>query len=213
MLAELLIMFGLQGISRGIKSFDTVSSDNKYGIYIDGNGDYRINPTCRKVYYGHTKYGDRVIKDRKTGKILINIDLDKAKQYEQEAINKGYSFYFRSNGGNGLYKLGNSDIDGPRYCKVNEDKNIYYVRREINYIDPVTNEFCTGFFYMDMNYNLVSPTEKLIESYGDNELLYKTIMNECNHSDRKYNMKNDIVMYLGKASGFKYSHMSMRGKR
>lgn len=214
MLAELLIMLGLEKTKETMNSLSMSSEPDEFGVFIDGNGDLRILPSLKKVFYGYTKYGERVIKDKKTGSTIINVDLERAKQNETSAIQKGDKFFLRSaGGGRGMYKMGNQEIEGARYCEVGKNDTILYVRRCINYINNKTNESCNGFFYMDMNYNLVSPSDELRKSHiGDKNFtkLCNKIMSEINNSNRKYLMKQDRVIYIGDANGYKYDHSSLR---
>lgn len=215
MLAELLIMLGIDKTTNLFSSYEVNTTPDENGVYIDGNGDYRLLKSHTKVRYGFNKYGERVLKEAKSGKTLLNVDVEKAKENESKAKEQGYQFYLRSaNGGKGLHKLGNDEISGTRYCKVGDANNKYYVRREISYIDPDTDEYCSGFFYMDMQYNLVAPSEMLLErDCPPRTELYEKIMNEHNHSERKKHLKDDVIMYLGKSSGFKYTHRAIRSQR
>lgn len=214
MLAELLIMLGLEKTKETMHSLSMSSEPDEFGVFIDGNGDLRILPSLKKVFYGYTKYGERVIKDKKTGSIIINVDLERARQNEASAIKKGDRFFLRSaGGGRGMYKMGNQEIEGARYCKIGESNDVFYVKRCINYIDVDTNATCNGFFFMDMNYNLVSPSDELRKAhYNDKDFtkMCSKIMREINNSNRKHLMKNDKVIYAGKANGYKYDHASLR---
>ena len=162
MLAELLIMFGLSGADHLINSATEDIEADKWGVYQDKNGELRLNTTMKKVFYGHSKNGENVLY-YKNGKIAKNIGIDEAKEKENEAIKNGYNFYLRAPmGGSFIEKMGNNDIDGERYCKVNESNDVYYVKRYISLGKPSDDNWYHGSFYMDMNYNLVAPTEECI---------------------------------------------------
>ena len=163
MITELLIMLGLSGANNICDMCVEAEKADKWGVYKDKNGELRINPTLRKVYFGHTEDGDEVIYYKKGG-IAKNIGIEEAKERELEAIKNGKSFYLRAQmGGSFMHKMGNDEITGERYCKVNENNNVYYVKRFVDLGKPSEDRWYHGSFYMDMNYNLICPTEECIE--------------------------------------------------
>lgn len=155
MLAELLIMLGLDATDKGINALTQTNSPNKWGVYRDGNGDFRIEPSLKKVTYGFTREGEYVLKYT-DGKIALNIGLEIAKENEKEAKMQGKKFYLRADkGGSYTHKMGNDDIRGPRYCKVGSNYDTYYVKRYVVYVDPKDNTDYRAWFFMDMNYQFV----------------------------------------------------------
>lgn len=163
MLPELLIMLGISGIGKGINAASEKRSFDDWGVYEDGNGELRIKPSLRKVYFGRTPEGEDVIYYFKGG-IAKNIGIEIAKRNEIEAKSNGDKFYMRAPaGGSYMKKMGNDDISGERYCKVDEPNDIYYVKRFVMLGNTNESRWCHGEFYMDMNYNLVSPSESCIK--------------------------------------------------
>lgn len=165
MLAELLIMLGFEGTKYGLNALSQDSKIDEWGVFWDGNGQQRLYPSLKLVSYAHAPNGEFVLKDKK-GNIVKNIDYERSKKYEEEAIKKGHQYYWRT----GTGKLGNKRIEGDRYCKVG-NPNQYYVHRVISFHDRNTNDFYCGIFYMRTDYILTDVTEETkendIKKYGE----------------------------------------------
>ena len=205
MLAELLIMLGLDSADKGINALTQVGPPDKWGVYLDNNGNYRMQSSLKKVNYGFTKEGEYVLKYN-NGQIARNIGLEIAKENEDEAKKQGKHFYLRAEkGGYYTHKMGNDNIEGPRYCKVNGRNDKYYVRRDVVYVDPIRNTYYHAFFYIDMNYRFVAFDDELderdIKLYGKSKTDFQKIIKD------KYNevieQKNglDWKEVMNKANG------------
>ena len=205
MLAELLIMMGLQGIGYGTNALSEDIETNRWGVYRDKNGNERIRPSLKKVYYGYTKDGECAYKYY-DGTIAVNIDYELSKERKQEAINNNNKYYLRANGRS---TLGNSDIEGARYCKVGED-DVYYVRRMATYQDRINLKTYSGTFYMDMNYKFIEPIEeqyqKDIDIWGeDKSKIHKIIIDSFNsHIGREKVYGKNNIYYCGSINNYKF---------
>ena len=182
MLAELLIMLGLSSVDNGFKALSGTEETDRWGVYLDGNHQWRITPGLQRVYFGRNQYGERCYKYCSNGAVAINVEEELAKENKQEAIKKGHNFYCRAGDG---CALGNPDIQGARYCRTDDNDDVYYVRRFGEYTDPDTRKEYCGTFYMDMNFNFICPTDetrqKDIELYGKEKTEeYEIIIREFN---------------------------------
>lgn len=165
MLAELLVMLGIEAADKGLNALSQKTAPDKWGVYRDGNGADRLFPSMKRVYYTFTPEGEYVLKYINGG-IAVNVGLEMAKEREQEAKAKGNKFYVRApKGGSYTHKMGNDDIDGPRYCRVDGPSNIYYVRRRIVYVDPKDSKYYSDRFYMDMNYKFADFDDDVNDDY------------------------------------------------
>jgi len=183
MLFTILGFLGVQRINKTLNTQANKSSANKWGVYRDGNGDYRLRQNGKKVVDTYDSHGDYVIKYVHNGITAINITKEESKLREDEAKRTGKRFYLRQIDGNAKGKLGAQDIYGDRYCEVNKP-NIYYVKRYVDYTsDDYRGYF--GEFYMDMKCRLVCPTDEQIEK--DNNILQK--------NNKIYGIINDNDLY------------------
>lgn len=213
MLIELIIMSGIYYVHNKLNIFKKMTKDNKYGTYIDANGTHRQSNTLTPVNYTTNIYGERVIENAKNGQTITNIDVVEAKKNKTDAIQNNNAFYVRSyGGGDRKHKLGNDDIYGVRYCKVDNDTK-YYVKRKVQYVDD--NEKLIGEFYMDMDYNIIEPCESLIDFdyklYGYCRYdLYDKIKSLCNINNSSELWKDTVkgehsIIRLGNISYNEFS--------
>lgn len=223
MLVELLAMFGLRTVSNQLNKLSCHIIDEN-GIYLDGNGDYRLAENRRKVFYTTNYNGDLVIKDYKNKSIYKNITKEKAKKEEQKAMKHSKKYFLRQKVKT-YYdsKIGNERIYGDRYCEVGKDMddlNNIYVIRHIDYKNDKNARYF-GDFYMNLKYELCMPTEQTVindkityrnigSHYGiyseDNSELYNTIINLWNNNIIKAN--TDISYKLGNTSPKDYKQYS-----
>ena len=157
MIPELLIMLGLSGAKWCDRALTPQTEPDEWGVFIDGNGNYRLYPSLKQVYYGYTSQDEYALWYI-NGTVALNIDLLKSRQYEEQAIKDKKEFYLRTPRG----RLGNHKISGARYCRV-KHPNIYYVKKRLAYDNEVTNEYYYGDFYMDMNYRLICASDETKE--------------------------------------------------
>ena len=118
MIFELLGLFGLSGINHSLNKGAGKRNANQYGMYKDGNGQYRLVQNGHWVVETYNDYGERIIKNVKTGATEINIDSIECKKREQEAINNGGKYYlYRHERHERIpkYRIGNQEIIGDRY--------------------------------------------------------------------------------------------------
>lgn len=134
-------------------------STDKFGVFMDGQGNYRYIPKDtgtfirefaipKKVYFSKNGFGECVIKDVNTDLEILNCDFEEAKENEAKAKANGKTFFIRCENEN--CKLGTHEYEnarGIRYCKVDscwerygefdENKKYikgdYYVKRAIRY--------------------------------------------------------------------------------
>lgn len=174
-------VLGLMVLDLTGKVLNTRSGKNdadEYGVYKDGNGNYRLKQNGHWVVDTYNDYGEKIIKNVKSGATEINIDkIDREKRKEEAIKNENeFYLYWIERGCTGQkHHFGNDDIIGNRYKRTNED-NRFYVTRKINYRrkdlrDELVISF-TGDFFMDMKYNICCPTKeteiKAREIYKDN---------------------------------------------
>lgn len=225
MLPELLCILGIKGIDKALNTQTGKNNADEWGMYRDGNGNYRLKQNGRKVVDTYDENGDYIIKYVNDGTTAINITKIEAKKREDEAISQGKRFYLRQKQNGWRGQLGVRQIWGERYCEVGKPY-IYYVKRQVDYtLENGRGYF--GEFYMDMKCNLVCPTEETVEKdkqifdgsneiYGllaeDNTELYNMIINEWKsyiaspYVDVKYNTlhklgrttKRDYKVYTDK---------------
>lgn len=196
MLAELLIMIGLDASKKGLNSLTQQSKPDQWGVFYDGNDNQRIIPSNKRVYYTYSDIGERVIK-YVNGGIAVNIDLENSKKNKETAIKNDNKFFLRTQN---KARLGNKDIIGNRYCCVNDDKEKFYVKRSINFQDKLRGIYYWGDFYMDMNYEIVAPTDETIkrdikEHNNSKDIIYYLIIEHCNN---KRNSKDNLTKKLYK---------------
>ena len=225
MILELLGMFGLSKINHSLNKHAGKSNANQYGMYKDGNGQYRLIQNGHWVVETYNDYGERIIKNVKNGITEINIDEIECRKREQEAIDNGNNYYlYRYERYDKIpkYRIGNQKIIGDRYKKIGQSYGVY-VKRRIEIKNGY--DFYSGEFYMDMNGEICEPTEETIkkdmEKYPDNyEQIEYNVINETNEFSKKeakysskppfynerYIMLNDAINYEFKIANSKLSH-------
>jgi len=231
MILEILTLFGLHTINRTIKTQFGKTDSNKYGVYLDGNGDYRLKQNCHRIVDTYNEYGEKVINNAKYNYTEINIDDIESKRRREEAIkqNKNVYLYWTDRGNTGQsHRFGNDDIIGNRYKNINNDK--LYVIRKI-YYSPYRNELnsfikdYTGYYYMDMEYNICGPTEETAtidrQTYGEScKQVSEFIMDKANKQilsgiemGFKPSVGHNNILYLDGALENRYKNASTSLKR
>ena len=208
MLLEVLGFLVIKEIGKSINTQVGKTNADKFGVYRDGNGSYRLIQNGRKVYDSFDKNGDAIYKYANNGLTAINMSLIEAEQNEEMAKKCGNRFYLRQRTSS-LTPLGNKSIKGIRYCETGKSKWICYVERSFMYRDENNREYY-GTFYMDMNYKLYCPTEytvnrdkqtykELVEKdmlhdgiilSSDNTELYNKIIEAWNSSNILHELAN-----------------------
>lgn len=222
MLIELLAIFGIKGIGHQLNKLSYHTAD-KDGVYLDGNGDYRLESNKRKVVREKDYKGDLVIRDAKDKTVYKNITKENAIEAEKEAIKRKKKFFLRQPAQSPYdNKIGDPRIQGDRYCEVGKDmddlENMYVIRN-ICYRDEL-NQTYYGNYYMNLHHKLYTPTEETIyddEWYYRNldidiAELYNTVI-ELWNSDHFKKANNDMLYFIGKPNKNDYKEYTDRISR
>lgn len=204
MLLEVIILYGIRTIKKVINVQRGQQDADKYGMYMDGNGNYRLLNNKHWVVDSINSSGEKVIKRVLNGETEINIDEIECEKRKLEAIENGNEFYLYRPERNPYCKVGNNLINGDRYSSINNDG--IYVIRTINYRSHGNNinndlKYYSGQFYMDMQYKICVPTEatkaKDMRIYGDkyNDVI-NFIINKAN-KQIQYNLNNELHVDVG----------------
>ena len=166
MLFTLLGLFGLDTVFRAFNVHSGQTDVDQYGMYRDGNGNYRMKTNKHWVVDTYNDCGEKIIKNVKTGSTEVNIEEIESNKRKQEAQTNGKRFYLYRSESNQKYRVGNQHIQGDRYRPV-KGNGVYVIRR-ISYrnTDFNSNPPCRhyyGQYYMDMNYNICFATEDTLE--------------------------------------------------
>ena len=135
MLLEVLGFLGIKEIGKSINTQVGKTNADKFGVYRDGNGSYRLIQNGRKVYDSFDKNGDAIYKYANNGLTAINMSLIEAEQNEEMAKKCGNRFYLRQRTSS-LTPLGNKSIIRSNY---NEERNwvtnpyLFYLTNHINF--------------------------------------------------------------------------------
>lgn len=207
MLFTMLGFLGLDTICKAFKIKSNQYNADKYGMYLDGNGSYRLRDNKHWVIDTYNHFGEKIIKNVKNGATEINIDEIESNKRRIEAINSGKKFYLYRYERNAPYRVGNVDIKGDRYSSIHH--NGVYVIRTINYKSYANDTnakvtYYSGDFYMDMNYNICFPTEESEirdkKIYGNNyQQIIDFIIQRANEQI-KYNLNNGFNSGVGNAN-------------
>ncbi len=223
MLPELLCILSIHGIGKALNTQTGKNSADEWGMYRDGNGQYRLKKNGRKVVDTNDDNGDYIIKYVSDGTTAVKITKIKAKEREEEAKKQGKRFYLRQKDIGFHGKLGEQNIVGERYCEVGKPTK-YFVKRTIVY-NSETGKGYAGEFYMDMKCNLICPTEEQIQKdkelytertheHGllsdDNTELYDAIMQEWEqYLKRTYiSAKHEACVTIGQTNKNNYKFYS-----
>lgn len=170
MLFEALALMGLHGVGYALNTQTGKNDADKYGIYLDGNGCWRLKKNGKRVVDSYNDYGEHIMKyvgGMYDGIEAINISKIEAEQRKREAINNKENIYLSYiESGHGTNRPGNNMIKGCRYQEINGE-NKCMVICHINYYDNnPDNDYkyktYYGDYYMDMNYNFLYPTKETI---------------------------------------------------
>ena len=214
MLFTVLAVMGLKGIGYAINTQSGRTYANKSEMYKDGNGGLRLNKNGKRIADTWDNNGDQIIKYISDGTTVRNLTKEQSVAREKEAIIQGKRFYLRQPDTGCRGKLGVDTICGERYCEVGKP-NTYYVKRMVIYNSDDNNDY-VGIFYMDMNCNLICPTEEQIETDKRNHNIhnYKELYNEIIQEWKTYvsspytNVKYNYCYMIGKTNKADYKSYS-----
>lgn len=207
MLFEALTLIGLEKLSTIIKTQQGKNDIDEWGVYRDGNGNYRLKDNSKLVVETYNEYGERIIKYTADGTTAINIDEKESQLRKQQATSDGKKFYLyrqERSGTNPRCRYGNDEIKGDRYRSTQTDS--LYVIRHIHYQNYKDKNNLFGYDYygdymMDMNYQIISPSDDTIKNdysrYGDDAcLIHDFIISETNAKHSKYKADDLCVPLL-----------------
>lgn len=207
MLVEMMIMMGLYSANWAFNTQSGKGKADKWGMYRDGNGNYRLKQNGRWVVDTYNDYGECIIKYVRTGETAINIDEIEANQRKEEAIKDGEKVYLFRPERNCYHKLyhGNPQIKGTRYCETDNNHNLLVIRRiDCDGIKQKNSLFGYGYYgeyYMDMNYKICYPTERTRKNdqklYGSNsDEIHKYIIEKANMKIKEYLESSEMNSWL-----------------
>lgn len=211
------------------------------------------HPPCA---YSTNIYGEEIIKNINNGEILCNCDLERAKRNRNKAIKNGDAFFLRVSNKTskfgGVYCLKDNRklyLQGQRYCHINgyykepcviqDGKYIFsrvFVKRKIEcfrfseLINKYNIQEYDGTFFMDVNFNFVSPCPETIkkdrESYGNDALQIEQLIIKCINekiSQQKTGgfdkyihsmpLYDNLPCILGESKHIRYAHDSIVNMR
>lgn len=194
----LFTVLGIMGIEKVYKALNTQANKNncnEYGLYVDGNGNYRLKFNNHWVVDTYNEYGEHIIKNVKTGITEVNIDKIESDKRKENAIRNHEQFYLLLSDKQQPKYLGNRTLKGDRFIEISTNKML--TKRIIHLISNNKNDnvrYVAGEFYMDMNYNIYAPTSEtkkyIYESFGDSyEDVIKFIMDCANSQINLYSNK------------------------
>lgn len=225
MLLEILTMIGIHEADKILNTGVGKNDADEWGVYLDGNGNYRLKKDGKWVIYTFNEYGEKIIKYVKSGNVAVNVDEMESNSRRADAINNNRMFYMYRPERNNMkptHRRGNDNIEGSRYKNIKDDK--LYVQRRIEYYDKNNNEYYNGIYYMNMNYNFLCPSEETMsndkkkypESYNE---IHKKIINMLNiqsinfssseyFSSHPYNSQYAYI-HIGDSDNYRYVHRQL----
>lgn len=241
MLFEALGFLTLQGLGYALNTRTGKEKPNEYGLYLDGNGNYRYVKNGRRVIETYDDNGWHIIKyvgGVYDGLTAVNLDLIDANKRKKEAIERGekYYLYWLDRGRYCKQKFGQNELYGNRYRKTDGTSG-YYVKCHINYEDYQNTNASFGVrhyygdYYMDARtYEIIESSEetlakdtKELENYMFFEEYIIILANEqINRLKVKYKdddymrelmMPNNAVINLKDFSYYKYDHLNLQRGR